>query len=59
MVCANTYMKLTPQFDDERRLLAELHESLETKSVSFVGMNHMDLEKQKRQQGRRTLNSPF
>jgi hypothetical protein len=51
--------EIDPQFDDERRLLAELDESLETKSVSFAGMNHMELERQKHQQGRRTLNSPF
>jgi hypothetical protein len=43
----------------ERRLLAELNESLETKSVSFAGMNHMELERRKQQQGRCTLNSPF
>jgi hypothetical protein len=51
--------EIDPQFDDERRLLAELNESLETKSVSFAGMNHMELERRKQQQGRRTLNSPF
>jgi hypothetical protein len=51
--------EIDPQFDDERRLLAELNESLETKSVSFAGMDHMELERRKQQQGRRTLNSPF
>jgi hypothetical protein len=48
-----------PQFDDERELLAELNESPETKAVSFAGMNHMELTKRKKEQGRRTLNSPF
>jgi hypothetical protein len=48
-----------PQFDDERELLAELNESLETKAVSFAGMNHMELTKRKKEQGRRTLNLPF
>jgi hypothetical protein len=48
-----------PQFDDERQLLSELNESLETKSISFAGMNHMELTKEKREQGRRTLNSPL
>jgi hypothetical protein len=51
--------EIDPQFGDEQRLLSELNESLETKSVSFAGMNHMELARRKQQQGRRTLNSPF
>lgn len=51
--------EIDPQFDDERKLLAELHESLEKGSVSFSGMNHMELIKQKKEQGRRTINSTF
>jgi hypothetical protein len=48
-----------PQFDDERELLAELHEAVATNAPSFAGMNHMELTKQKEQQGRRTLHTPF
>jgi hypothetical protein len=43
--------EIAPQFDDERRLMAELNESLETKSVSFAGMNLMELIKQKKNKG--------
>jgi hypothetical protein len=48
-----------PQFDDERELLRDLNESVENNTLSFAGMNHMELTKQKEQQGRRTLNSPL
>jgi hypothetical protein len=48
-----------PQFDEERQLLAELNEAVATNSLSFAGMNHMELTKQKKEQGKRTLNSPF
>lgn len=51
--------EIDPQFDDERELMAELHESLEKKSLSFAGMSHMELTKKKEEQGKRTLNSPF
>lgn len=44
-----------PQFDDERQLILELGEG----SLNFAGMRHMELTKQKTQEGRRTLNSPF
>lgn len=51
--------EIDPQFDDERQLLEDLHESLDTGSMSFSGMNHMDLIKKKEQTGKRTLNTPF
>jgi len=51
--------EIDPQFDDERRLRGELGESLETKSLSFAGMDLNDLMKQKQEHGRRTLHSPF
>lgn len=51
--------EIDPQFDDERELMTELHESLEKKSLSFSGMNHMELTKKKKEQGKRTLNSQF
>lgn len=48
-----------PQFDDERALLSDLHESLENGSISFAGKNHLDLTKEKKRAGKRTLNTPF
>ncbi|SAL06092.1 hypothetical protein AWB67_06823 [Caballeronia terrestris] len=48
-----------PQFDDERDLLGELGNSLENGTVSFAGMNHMELTKQKEDSGRRTLDTRF
>ena len=48
-----------PQFDDERELLRDLNEAVQNIRGSFSGMNHMELTKQKKEQGRRTLNSPF
>jgi hypothetical protein len=48
-----------PQFDDDRQLLDEVHRALNEDKPSFAGMNHMELTKQKTEQGRRTLNSPF
>jgi hypothetical protein len=48
-----------PQFDGERELLAELNRAVATNSLSFAGMSHLELTKQKEQQGRRTLNSRF
>ena len=51
--------EIDPQFDDERQLLANLHESLDNGSVSFSGMNHMELIKKKELKGKRTLNTPL
>lgn len=51
--------EIDPQFDDERGLLNELHESVENGPPSFAGMNHVELTKQKKKEGRRTLNSTF
>ena len=51
--------EIDPQFDEERDLLAELEESVSTGSVSFAGMNHMELTKQKEKNGKRTLNTSF
>lgn len=51
--------EIDPQFDDERQLLEDLHESLDSGSVSFSGMNHMELLKKKEREGKRTLNTPL
>jgi hypothetical protein len=51
--------ELDPQFDDERELLKELNDSIKGGTISFSGMNHMELVKKKREEGRRTLDSPF
>lgn len=48
-----------PQFDDERQLLGDLYDSLREGTVSFAGMNHMELIKQKEDSGRRTLDTSF
>jgi hypothetical protein len=49
--------EIDPQFDDERQLQEDLHESLDNGSVSFSGMNHMELIKKKEQAGKRTLST--
>lgn len=51
--------EIDPQFDDERQLLEDLHGSLDNGSVSFSGMNHMELTKKKEQEGKRTLYTPL
>ena len=51
--------EIDPQFDEERELLAELHNSVETGSMSFAGMSHMELTRGKERTGKRTLNTPF
>ena len=51
--------EIDPQFDEERELLAELMNDVETKTAGFAGMNHMELTRQKKEQGKRTLNSLF
>lgn len=51
--------EIDPQFDDEREILDELHESLQKKSLTFAGINHAELTKAKKEQGKRTLSSPF
>ena len=39
--------EIDPQFDDERNLISDLHESLENDTVTFAGMSHMELIKKK------------
>lgn len=51
--------EIDPQFDEERRLMIELHESLDTGKLSFAGKEHMDLTKEKKERGYRTLQSSF
>ena len=51
--------EIDPQFDEERRLLSELDESLNSDMTSFAGLNHMELIRKKEAAGRRTLNTPF
>ncbi len=51
--------EIDPQFDEERRLLIELNESLENGGISFAGKEHMNLTKDKRDRGYRTLNTSF
>lgn len=51
--------EIDPQFDDERHLLKDFHEQFDNGSISFAGMNHMELIKSKEQTGKRTLNTPF
>ena len=52
--------EIDPQFDEERRLFAELEESIrQPGSMSFAGMNHMELIRKKEQSGERTLQTPF
>src|ERR1700726_1136500 len=49
--------EIDPQFDQERDLTAELNESVEKGSGGFAGMSLMDLEKEKKKAGKRTLNT--
>ncbi|WP_158703096.1 hypothetical protein [Allosphingosinicella vermicomposti] len=49
--------EIDPQFDDERRLLTELFS--DKPGTMFSGMDHMELEKRKREEGYRTLNAHF
>jgi hypothetical protein len=49
--------EIDPQFDEERRLLAELFS--DDPGTMFSGMEHMELTKRKEEEGRRTLNSHF
>lgn len=51
--------EIDPQFDEERNLLDELNKSIEDRAVSFAGMDHMELTKEKERTGKRTLNTPF
>jgi hypothetical protein len=51
--------EIDPRFDEERRLLADLKKSVEKGGVSFSGMNHMNLVKEKRARGERTLLDPI
>lgn len=51
--------EIDPQFNDERQLLEDLRESLDNGSVSFSGVNHMELIEKKKQAGKRTLDIPF
>ncbi len=51
--------EIDPQFDEERRLMIELYSSLEDGSFSFAGKEHMDLTKEKKDRGYRTLNTSF
>jgi hypothetical protein len=55
----NYLYEIDPQFNNERQLLEDLHDSLDNGSASFSGMNHMELIKKKEQSGKRTLNTPF
>lgn len=48
--------ELDPQFDDERALLADLHDGA---GKTFAGMEHMELIKRKEAEGTRTLTTPF
>ncbi len=55
-----TYLyEIDPQFDEERSLEADLHESVQAGSMSFSGMSHLDLLQRKENEGKRTLNTPF
>lgn len=47
--------EIDPQFDDER----ESHMAFENDESMFAGMNDMELIRSKRQDGKRTLNTPF
>jgi hypothetical protein len=47
--------EIDPRFNDERELLKEFAEG----TSMFAGMHHSDLTKQKKAEGRRTLDSPF
>ena len=49
--------EIDPQFDEERRLLTGLFS--DEPGTMFAGMEHMELEKEKKEQGFRTLNTHF
>jgi hypothetical protein len=51
--------EIDPQFDEERELLMELNRSVESKSVSFAGMDHNQLVRRKEADGKRTLDTSF
>ncbi|HVI99687.1 MAG TPA: hypothetical protein VM657_11555 [Sphingomonas sp.] len=51
--------EIDPQFDEERDLMTELWASVENDNMSFAGMHHMDLTKEKEKQGFRTLHTTF
>jgi hypothetical protein len=52
--------EIDPQFDEERRLFAELDEAVRTGQLGgFAGMNHMELVRGKQARGERTLSTPF
>src|SRR5438034_2471157 len=51
-----TYLyEIDPQFEEERNLEADLHESVQAGSMSFSGMSHMELLRKKEKAGKRTL----
>jgi len=47
--------EIDPRFNEERRLIAELNDD----AASLAGANHMDLVKEKRARGERTLLDPI
>lgn len=47
--------EIDPQFDDER----ESRRAFENDESMHAGMNEMELIKRKKQEGKRTLNTPF
>ncbi len=51
--------EIDPQFAEERALMTELYDSVENGKMSFAGMHHSDLTKQKEEQGFRTLHTSF
>lgn len=52
--------EIDPRFDDERALLAELQQTLDDDgTVSLAGMNHMQLVRDKKLRGERTLYDPI
>ncbi len=51
--------EIDPQFDDERESRQRFYESLNSDSLSFDGMDDMELIKQKEKEGKRTLRSKF
>jgi hypothetical protein len=51
--------EIDPRFDEERRLIADLNESVEKGETSLAGMQHMDLVKEKKARGERTLLDPI
>jgi hypothetical protein len=48
--------EIDPQFDDERSILEE---TAEDNPMSFAPMRALELAKEKKEAGRRTLNTPF